>query len=134
MALVSRLELPPVDCVDAAGIGSRLALELGCGLFLSLPLFSAVGAGCARLSRSQFGFGFGFDFISTSSAFLKSSSMLESPVLAGVDSVSLKTIRRFAMRSKRSILAYINGLTEERREVAEKHYKSHRRETRYVLV
>jgi len=34
-------------------------------------------------------------------------------VLAGLDSVSLKTIRRFAMRSKRWMLAYINKLTED---------------------
>jgi hypothetical protein len=40
-------------------------------------------------------------------------------VLAGLDSVNLKTIPRFAMRSKCWILAYFNGLIEEQRESAE---------------
>ena len=41
-------------------------------------------------------------------------------VFVALDSVSLKTIRRFAMRSKRWMMAYINGLTEEQRKYAEK--------------
>jgi len=59
---------------------------------------------------------------------------LESTALAGLDSISLKTICRFAMRSQHWMLAYINGLIEEQREIAEKQYKSHGRETRHVLV
>ena len=43
-------------------------------------------------------------------------------------SVNLKTIRRFAMRRKHGMTAYINGLTEEQWELP------HRRETRYVIV
>jgi hypothetical protein len=59
---------------------------------------------------------------------------LEKTVLQAMDSVSLKTIRRFADRSKRWMMAYINGLTEEQRSYAEKQYKSHRRATRDVFV
>ena len=51
-----------------------------------------------------------------------------------MDSVELKTIRRFAMRSKRRMMAYMNGLSEEQRAFSEKHYKSHRRETRQIFV
>jgi hypothetical protein len=61
-------------------------------------------------------------------------SELESTVRDGMDSVALKSIRRFAMRSKRWILAYMNGLTEEQRKYAEHVYRSHRRETRQVVV
>ena len=46
----------------------------------------------------------------------------------------LKTIRRFAMRSKRRMMAYMNGLSEEQRAFAEKQYKSHRHETRQIFV
>lgn len=59
---------------------------------------------------------------------------LEPTVLQAMGSVSLKTIRRFAMRSKRWMLSYINGLTEEQRAYAEHIYQSHRRETRRVFV
>ena len=59
---------------------------------------------------------------------------LEGTVLEAMDSVSLRTIRRFAERSKRWTMAYINGLTEEQRIYAEKVYKSHRREYRQVFV
>jgi hypothetical protein len=59
---------------------------------------------------------------------------LEKTVMDAMDSVSLTTIRRFAMRSKRWMMAYINGLTEEQRAYAEKQYKSHRRETRRIFV
>jgi len=56
---------------------------------------------------------------------------LERTVLMAMDSVTLKTIRRFADRSKRWLMAYIDGLTKEQREFAEKQYKlSHRREYR----
>ena len=48
---------------------------------------------------------------------------LEATVLKGMDSVELKTIRRFAMRSKRWMMAYMNGLSEEQRAFAEKQYK-----------
>ena len=61
----------------------------------------------------------------------------ELPVLvsgAGEDSVELKTIRRFAARSKRRMMAYINGLTVGQREYAGKRYKSHRRADRDVFV
>jgi len=51
-----------------------------------------------------------------------------------MESVELKTIRRFAMRSKWWMMAYMNGLSEEQRSYAEKQYKSHRRETRHIFV
>ena len=38
---------------------------------------------------------------------------LETTVIAGLESVSLRTIQRFANRSRRWINAYINGLTVE---------------------
>ena len=59
---------------------------------------------------------------------------LEPTVLQAMDSVDLRTIRRFAMRSKRWMLSYINGLTEEQRSFAEREYKSHRRLTRQIFV
>jgi hypothetical protein len=43
------------------------------------------------------------------------------------------SICRFVMRSKRWMLAYINGLTEEQRELAEKQYKSHRRRVHIMM-
>jgi len=46
----------------------------------------------------------------------------------------LKTIRRFADRSKRWLMAYINWLSKDQREFAEKQYKSHRREYRQIFV
>lgn len=61
-------------------------------------------------------------------------SELPTTVAAGLESVSIQTIRRFAMRSKRWLMAYINGLTKEQREYAEKKYQSHRRETRKIFV
>jgi hypothetical protein len=54
---------------------------------------------------------------------------LEPTVLQSMDSVDLRTIRRFAMRSKRWLLSYINGLTEGQRSFTEREYKSHRRLT-----
>ena len=48
-----------------------------------------------------------------------------------LDSVELKTIRWFAARSKRWMIAYINGLTVGQREYAEKQY---RRADRDVFV
>ena len=59
---------------------------------------------------------------------------LESTVLKGMDSIEIKTIRRFAMRSKRWMVAYMEGLSEEQRAFAEKRYQSHRRETRGIFV
>ena len=59
-------------------------------------------------------------------------SELEKTVLEAINSVDIKTIRRFADRSKRWLMAYINGLTEAQRAYAEKEYKSHRREYRQV--
>ena len=59
---------------------------------------------------------------------------LEPTILRGMDLIEVKTIWRFAMRSKRWIMAYMNGLSEEQREFAEKQYKSHRRETRSIFV
>jgi hypothetical protein len=59
---------------------------------------------------------------------------LEKTVLEAMASVNLKTIRRFAERSKRWMMAYINGLSAEQRAYAEKQYKSHRRVTRDVFV
>ena len=57
-------------------------------------------------------------------------SELERTVREGMDNVGLKSIRRFAMRSKRWIMGYMNGLTEEQRKYAERVYRSHRRECR----
>jgi hypothetical protein len=51
-----------------------------------------------------------------------------------MDSIELQTIRRFAMRSKRWAIEYMDGLSEEQRAFAEKQYKSHRRETRDIFV
>lgn len=59
---------------------------------------------------------------------------LESTVREGMDSVGLKSIRRFAMRSKRWMLAYMNGLTEEQRRYTGHVYRSHRRENGQVDV
>ncbi len=59
---------------------------------------------------------------------------LEKTVVEAMNSVDIKTIRRFADRSKRWMMAYIRGLTEEQRAYAEKEYKSHRRECRQVFV
>jgi len=59
---------------------------------------------------------------------------LERTLYVAFDSVGLRTIRRFADRSKRWLMAYINGLTAEQREYAEKLYKSHRRAGRDVFV
>lgn len=58
---------------------------------------------------------------------------LEPTVMQAMDSVDLRTIRRFAMRSKRWLLSYMNGLTEEQRAFAEREYKSHRRLTRRIF-
>jgi hypothetical protein len=55
-------------------------------------------------------------------------------MIAAMESVTLKTIRHFAERSKRWMMAYINGLSAEQRAYAEKQYKSHRRVTRDVFV
>ena len=55
-------------------------------------------------------------------------------MLEAMGAVGLKVIRRFAMRSKRWVLAYMGGLTVEQRAYAEKVYKSHRREIRRVFV
>jgi len=59
---------------------------------------------------------------------------LERTLYVAFDSVGLRTIRRFADRSKRWMMAYINGLTAEQREYAEKLYKSHRQAGRDVFV
>jgi len=59
---------------------------------------------------------------------------LEKLLFVALDSVELKTIRRFAARSKRWMMAYINGLTVGQREYAEKQCKPHRRADRYVFV
>ena len=58
---------------------------------------------------------------------------LEPTVLRGIGIIELKTIRRFAMRSKRWMIAYMDGLSEEQRAFAEKQYKSHWRETRDIF-
>jgi hypothetical protein len=55
-------------------------------------------------------------------------------VIEAVDSVELKTIRRFAMCSKSWMMAYINGLTEEQRAFVEKKYQSHQREIWKIVV
>jgi len=48
------------------------------------------------------------------------SQELEATVLKGMDFVKMKTIRLFAMRSRRRMMAYMNGLLEEQRAFAEK--------------
>jgi len=58
---------------------------------------------------------------------------LEKTVMEGLNTVDIKTIRRFADRSKRWLMAYIDGLSTEQRAYAEKEYKSHRREYRGSL-
>jgi hypothetical protein len=59
-------------------------------------------------------------------------SELEKTVLEAMDTMSLVTIGRFAMRSNRWMLSYINGLTEKQRKYTEHVYRSHRRETRHL--
>jgi len=51
---------------------------------------------------------------------------LESTVLAGLDSVSLCTIQRFANRSRRWFDSYINGLNEKQNKFVERQESSHR--------
>jgi transposase len=51
---------------------------------------------------------------------------LETTVLAALDSVSLRTIQRFANRSRRWIDSYINGLNERQKEFVERQESSHR--------
>jgi hypothetical protein len=60
--------------------------------------------------------------------------MLEKTVIEAIDSIELKTIWRFAMCSKRLIMAYMNSLTEEQRVFVEKKYQSHQRETWKIVV
>ena len=52
---------------------------------------------------------------------------LEHTVRAGFDSVSLRTIRRFANRARRWIDAYIGGLNEKQQAFVEMQKSSHRR-------
>ena len=60
---------------------------------------------------------------------------LETTVRAGLDSVSLQTIRRFSMRSKRWMIAYRDGGTGSvEREFAEKLCRSHRRESKQLMI
>ena len=51
---------------------------------------------------------------------------LEPTVLAGLESVSLRTIQRFANRSRRWIDSYITGLNDKQKEFVERQEKSHR--------
>lgn len=50
---------------------------------------------------------------------------LENRIFEAMDSVTFRTIRRFADGSKRRMLSCINGLTEEQGEYTEKAYISH---------
>jgi len=59
---------------------------------------------------------------------------LQKTIYKAMQLVDLKTIRRFAMQSKRWMVAYMNGLTEEQRNYAKKQYKLHSHETRKVFV
>ena len=52
---------------------------------------------------------------------------LESTVLAGLESVSLRSIQQYANRSRRWINSYIDGLGDKQREFVERQEKSHRR-------
>ncbi|RPB06531.1 hypothetical protein P167DRAFT_497490 [Morchella conica CCBAS932] len=61
-------------------------------------------------------------------------SKLEETIWEGLESVSLKTIRRFANRSRRWVQAYADGLTKEQKVFADKQYRSHRREYKSSLV
>ena len=59
---------------------------------------------------------------------------LEATVLAGLESVSLRTIQRLANRSRRWIGSYINGLNDKQKEFVERQEKSHRRGMEEGLV
>lgn len=61
-------------------------------------------------------------------------SELEETIWEGLESVSLKIIRRFANRSRRWVQAYADWLTKEQKEFADKQYRSHRREYKSSLV
>ena len=60
---------------------------------------------------------------------------LETTVREGLDSVSLQTIRRFSMRSKRWMISYRDGgMGTVERAFAEKMYRSHRREPKQLML
>ena len=59
---------------------------------------------------------------------------LEETIEKGLDSVPLKTIRRFAGRSKRWMDAYADGLSPEQIRFMEKVYRSHRREPQNICI
>ena len=59
---------------------------------------------------------------------------LEKTVFAAMESVDIRTIRRFADRSKRWLMLYMEGLDGKQREYAEKQYKSHRRTSGWVFI
>jgi hypothetical protein len=59
---------------------------------------------------------------------------LEKTMIEAIDSIELKTIQRFAMCSKRWMMAYMNSLTEEQRVFVEKKYQSYQRETWKIVV
>ena len=62
-------------------------------------------------------------------------AQLETTVRAGLDSVSLQTIRRFCMRSKRWMITYRDGgMGSVERQFAEKIYRSHRREPKQLML
>ena len=52
---------------------------------------------------------------------------LEPTVLAGLESVSLRTIQRLANRSRRWIDSHINGLNDKQKEFIQRQEKFHRR-------
>ena len=59
---------------------------------------------------------------------------LEPTVLAGLESVSLRTIQQLANRSRRWINPYINGPNYKQKEFVEQEKKSHRRDVGERLV
>ena len=59
---------------------------------------------------------------------------LEPIVLAGLESVGLRTIQRLANRSRRWINPYINGLNDKQKEFVEQEKKSYRRDVGERLV
>ena len=50
---------------------------------------------------------------------------LETTIFDATESVVLRTIRQFVDRSKKWMVSYINGLTEEQRNYTERRYISH---------
>ena len=62
-------------------------------------------------------------------------AQLETTVRPGLDSVSLQTIRRFCIRSKRWMITYRDGgMGSVERQFAKKIYRSHHREPKQLML